>query len=99
MEAETFGQRMKTARELVGLSGAELARRAGLSKGHLHNIEQDKCQPSFENMNKLRDALGIKWHGDSSIIERILLTAWRDGDYSRILTMVAGAMKESLNAR
>ena len=53
-----IANRIKSLRVEAGLSQAELARRAGLSKTALNNIETGKSGPSLENFNRILGALG-----------------------------------------
>jgi transcriptional regulator with XRE-family HTH domain len=41
------------------LSISELARRARIAKGHLHNLEHERHDPSLATLEKLSIALGI----------------------------------------
>ena len=43
-----------------GWSQAELAARAGLSKGMLVQIEQSQTNPSIATLSKVADALGVR---------------------------------------
>lgn len=43
-----------------GLSITTLSALAGISKGHLSNIENNECNPSIHILNKLAQALEIK---------------------------------------
>jgi transcriptional regulator with XRE-family HTH domain len=49
---------LREIRQLVGVSQAELARRAGIDRGTLTNIELGKHGVSPTVMRKLADALG-----------------------------------------
>ena len=56
----TFGDRLKTLRMAKKLSGAELARRAGLaSLPYLYELEAGKKRPSWDVVCRLADALGV----------------------------------------
>ena len=46
-------------RELRGLSGADLARKAGLHRVQVHDIESGKSKGSAATLKKLADALGL----------------------------------------
>lgn len=55
-----LGQRITAARAERGLSLSELARRARVSKGHLHKIETDDSRkPSLELVIAIAEALGM----------------------------------------
>lgn len=51
---------VRVYRELRSLSGAELARRSGVNRVHLLNIEDGKSAGSIETMRRLADALGVQ---------------------------------------
>lgn len=46
-------------RELRGLSGAELARRADVNRVQLHDIERGRKQGSVDTLKKVAAALGV----------------------------------------
>ena len=53
----------KTAREIrlkKGLSQAEVAKRAGLSREYVNKIEADKYDPPLSTINAIAEALGVK---------------------------------------
>lgn len=49
----------RTIRELAGFSQAELSRRAGVSQGHISQIEAGHKQPRPSTVRRLADALGV----------------------------------------
>lgn len=51
---------VRVYRELRGLSGAELARRSGVNRVHLLNIEDGKSAGSIETMRRLADTLNVQ---------------------------------------
>lgn len=52
------GQRIKLRREERGITGAELARRAGISKGYLSEIENGQAsRPSADVLHRIATAL------------------------------------------
>lgn len=57
--SEIFGQKLKTARELRGLNQEQLADRSGLQASAISHFETGNRKPSFENLKKLADALGV----------------------------------------
>lgn len=65
---ETFGQKMQKWREAANVSQADLARRMGVSRNYISNLERDfsptakggKPQPSVETCDKIAHALGVK---------------------------------------
>lgn len=52
-------ERLRTARELRGLSQAELAIRAGLQPSAVSHFEAGRRTPSAENLKKIADALDV----------------------------------------
>jgi transcriptional regulator with XRE-family HTH domain len=54
-----FPDRLKTAREKKGFTQSQLAERAGLQPSAVSHFESGRRSPSFENLKKLADALGI----------------------------------------
>lgn len=58
MEA-SFTERLRNARKSRGLSQADLAQRAGLEPSAVSHFEAGRRQPSFHNLRKLADALGV----------------------------------------
>jgi transcriptional regulator with XRE-family HTH domain len=54
-----FPDRLRNAREKKGLSQAQLAERAGFQPSAISHFESGRRSPSFENLNKLADALGV----------------------------------------
>ncbi len=54
-----LGTRLRTARELFGLSQRELARLSGLTNGTISMIEQNQTSPSVGSLKKLTDALSL----------------------------------------
>lgn len=53
------GPAARAVRVTAGIRQAELARRVGISRSHLANIEKGK-QPSLFVAMKIADALGVK---------------------------------------
>lgn len=56
---EVFPQRLRAARELRGLSQGELALKARLQPSAVSHFETGTRRPSFDNLRRLADALGI----------------------------------------
>ncbi len=54
-----FPGRLKTARDLRGLSQDQLAERSGLQSSAISHFETGGRKPSFDNLKRLADALGI----------------------------------------
>ncbi len=63
MTSDTTGTRIRAAREAAGLTQAELARRAGMSRAQLHQLETDwrGRVPDVRTVRKLADELGVAW--------------------------------------
>lgn len=58
----SFGDVVQAWRKSYGWSPTEFAKRAGLTKGHLSEIEHNKIrQPRDEQLNKIAAALGITY--------------------------------------
>ncbi len=58
----SVGQRIKEARQKVGLTQKELANRIEASTTTVQQIELGKRQPSFEQMAAIADALGVTYY-------------------------------------
>jgi len=56
-----FGERLRTIRELQGLSQAELAGRADLNATQLSHFETGTREPNLANLRKLKKALGVPY--------------------------------------
>lgn len=54
---ETIGERMKAARERLGLSQEEVARRAGLTLQSVYRYESGKVEPKISNVTSIATAL------------------------------------------
>ncbi len=54
-----FGKRVKESRLALGLTQAELARRAELQESWISHFETGRRKPSIRNLLKLSDALRI----------------------------------------
>ena len=58
--AELLGDRIRKARRRCGLSGAELARRIGVARQHLHAIETNKTEdPGALLVERVADVLNV----------------------------------------
>jgi transcriptional regulator with XRE-family HTH domain len=55
-----FGRRIRAAREAQGLSQEQLGRKAGLAAKHLGALERGDKTPSFDAVEKIASALGVK---------------------------------------
>lgn len=58
MTAE-FNDRLRKARESLGLTQADLAKKSGLQAAAISHFETGHRAPSFENLRKLSDALNV----------------------------------------
>jgi transcriptional regulator with XRE-family HTH domain len=58
-ETDMFGAKLAEAREMRGLSQAELAKLAGLQPAAIGHFERDRRKPSFANVRALARALNI----------------------------------------
>lgn len=56
---DTLGAKLKTLRNNLGLSRAEVAQRAGVSVSLVAQIENGRTHPSLETLQRLSDVLGI----------------------------------------
>jgi transcriptional regulator with XRE-family HTH domain len=54
-----FPSRLKAARELRGLNQDQLAERSGLQPSAVSHFETGGRKPSFDNLKRLADALGV----------------------------------------
>jgi transcriptional regulator with XRE-family HTH domain len=54
-----FENRLKKIREARGLSQADLAKKTGLQPAAVSHFETGNRSPSFDNLRKLSDALGV----------------------------------------
>lgn len=54
-----FARRLREARERQGLNQAQLAQRADMQPSAIAHFEADRRKPSFENVRRLAQALGV----------------------------------------
>jgi transcriptional regulator with XRE-family HTH domain len=81
-DASKVGARLRAAREDLGISLRELARRVGVSPSLVSQIELDRVNPSVSTLYALVTELGMTMSdvfGDSRPLERAI-AAVRDGD-------------------
>jgi transcriptional regulator with XRE-family HTH domain len=57
--SSSFPERLKTAREKKGFTQSQLAERTGLQPSAVSHFEAGRRSPSFDNLKKLADALGV----------------------------------------
>lgn len=55
----TLGQRVRRLREQRGYSLSDLARRAGISRSYLYQLEMDASSPTHEKLEDLARALDV----------------------------------------
>lgn len=58
-QTDIFAKRLRQARKHLDLSQEELAREAKLPLGTISHFESGSRKPSFDNLRRLADALGI----------------------------------------
>lgn len=58
-----FGKRIRELRALKGLTQEELAEAVGVSTDFISLIERGQRAPSFENLERLAEALGVNVAG------------------------------------
>ena len=56
---DVFAQRLKEARDRRKLSQVDLARQSGLPSTTISHFESGSRKPSFDNLRKLNEALGV----------------------------------------
>ena len=54
-----FSEHLQQIRQSKGLSQTDLAQRTGLKPAAISHFETGRRKPSFDNLNKLADALGV----------------------------------------
>jgi transcriptional regulator with XRE-family HTH domain len=54
-----FPERLKAARDLRGFNQDQLAERSGLQSSAISHFETGNRKPSFDNLRRLADALGV----------------------------------------
>lgn len=57
--SDVFKERLRAAREMRGLSQADLAFKTGLPPSSIAHFEGGKRKPSFDNLRKLSEALEV----------------------------------------
>lgn len=55
-----FGERIRQIRESKGIDRLSLAMNAGLQPSNIARIEEGKYSPTFDVLNKIADAMGMK---------------------------------------
>jgi transcriptional regulator with XRE-family HTH domain len=59
LTGNTFGERLRCARENAEMTQAELAEKLGIHRVNLNRYEKDKVKPSVDVAWQLADALGV----------------------------------------
>lgn len=57
--SEIFSERLRIARELKGFSQTDLAKRTDLQPSAISHFENNRRSPSFDNLKRLADVLGV----------------------------------------
>ena len=60
----SLGEDIRAARQAAGLSTDELAERIGFSGSHLTNVEGGSKNPSYQMIDALEGALGVRFNAD-----------------------------------
>ncbi|KAE9627579.1 helix-turn-helix domain-containing protein [Parasedimentitalea maritima] len=100
-DAATFGDRVAGAREVAGMSQAQLARQLGIKKSTLLGWEQDLSEPRANKLSMMAGVLNvsIKWlitgegEGMSQPIDEMVVV----GDFSEILNELREIRTEMRN--
>lgn len=58
--SEETGKRIKKIREKLGLTQAQVAKKAGININYFAVIERGEVNPSLEKLEKIAKALGVK---------------------------------------
>ena len=60
LAGETIGQRIKIAREKLGMAQVPFAEKCGLSQGYISDLERERrLKPSLEAIQKIATQLGV----------------------------------------
>jgi transcriptional regulator with XRE-family HTH domain len=93
-----LAQDIKAKRIDAKMSVTEVARRAGLSRSYLYDIESGRTNPSLKVLTALQTVLGVQiWslcEEPLSHDEFVVLQCWREKDYSLLLQMIANQLKD-----
>ena len=57
--SKIFSERLRAARALKDLSQTDLAKKTDLQPSAISHFENDRRSPSFDNLKRLADALGV----------------------------------------
>lgn len=81
----SFGENLKRARKLVGITQTELAHQAGVTERSVYNYEKNSRAPKIDIVEKFAQALGVtsemlmasdsitSWQATQNSIEKLLL--------------------------
>lgn len=84
-EIMSFGENLKRARKLVGITQTELAHQAGVTERSVYNYEKNSRAPKIDIVEKFAQALGVtsemlmasdsitSWQATQNSIEKLLL--------------------------
>lgn len=100
-EAATFGDRVAGAREVAGMTQAQLSRRLGIKKATLQGWEQDLSEPRANKLSMLAGVLNVSmtWlitgegEGMSQPADEVIVA----GDFSDILVELREIRSEMRN--
>ncbi len=70
----TFGEKLKSARKNKNLSQDMLAKLIGVSRVAITNYETDKNTPTYDNIKKLSNILGVELAGEEKPVKMIPVT-------------------------
>lgn len=87
---DSFSARLSAARELRGLSQAELAKRAGIQSSTIAHFEGGRRKPSFDNFVKLVEALEVPADFLIGRADKITLPPESDKILSRLAMLSSG---------
>lgn len=59
MPPTPFGPRLRSLREEAGLSVPDLAKRCGMARTYVHDLESGRRKPTWETVQQIAEALGI----------------------------------------
>lgn len=69
LQTPTFGAELRARREAAGFSQAALARRAGIARGTIRNIEEGRTDPSPETLRRLQQVASLHLSADPTAPE------------------------------
>ncbi|HIG12018.1 MAG: shikimate kinase [bacterium] len=96
---ESFGKRLRRARQAAGLSLSDLAREGGVSRRYLTSAEAGQANPSLRKLAQLAAALSLSlpelcdFSSDGYLGERVALVGLRGAGKSTVGRLVATALE------